>query len=542
MDSDDDESYIISAERKAKQNYLTEEILDNHYDPELFMMFCSKIKEPDVDNWTFEELVVCVQDFKMTYRRGTTLKDVLEEEHKKSKSQKPEPKRSESAKKEALEPVVNIIQPKPKTPPKTPKAPKTSEYILDPLKMHTDNNKEKLESIEKLEKRGRSCTGIKYIETTQPKPQSNKSLLSPREEKIQHLEETFPIRCRQLEANELSTCKNLEFVFGEPELVEGGFLSSKFYLYPVRTLPLGWECKRKYAEFIWLQEVLQSTFPNFIIPALPNIKQFSKPENDKLNSRKFFLIKFLTSLSKNHLLLSLPVVQDFLSISSREKFIDLTKSFKKKTIKPDNLHMLYNNDEFLQCSVSDTSEQYGNLSKFITNQEAIEKKLKKQTSILRKDMRIYEEDMKSIGKSFKELESLHDGFIFKSENYKMLGNVGSGYEKIGQIEGERLKGIKEHFHLSFKYSSLEKEKVKDMLKERDSYYNEFLKAENKGKNLEHVRNFYGYYNLQALNETKKAITQDIKNATNNFTVFAKNSANLASDFHTVWSNLINNLK
>ncbi|OMJ88598.1 hypothetical protein SteCoe_9463 [Stentor coeruleus] len=528
MDSDDDESYIISAERKAKQNYLTEEILYNHYDPELFMMFCSKIKEPDVDNWTFEELVVCVQDFKMTYRRGTTLKDVLEEEQK---NQKPEPKRSESAKKQTPEPVIDNKLSKPKTPPKTPKAPKITENIIDPLKMHNENHQEN------PEKRGRSCT-----ETTQPKTQINKSLLSPRVEKIEHLEETFPIRCRQLEANELSTCKNLEFILGEPELVEGGFLSSKFYLYPVKTLPLGWECKRKYAEFIWLQEILQSSFPNFIIPAIPNIKQFSKPENDKLSSRKFFLIKFLISLSKNKILLSLPVVQDFLFISSREKFIDLTKSFKKKTIKPDNLHMLYNNDEFLQCSVSDMSEQHGNLSKFIVNQEAIEKKLKKQTSILRKDMRIYEEDMKNIAKSFKELESLHDGFIFKSENCKMLGNIGSGYEKISQIEGERIKMIKEHFHLSFKYSSLEKEKIKDMLKERDGYYNEFLKAETKGKNLEHVRNFYGYYNLQALSETKKAITEDIKNATNNFTAFAKKSANLASDFHTVWSNLINNLK
>ena len=49
MDSDDDESYIIEAERKAKQNYLNEEILDNNYDPELFMMFCGNKKGSDID-------------------------------------------------------------------------------------------------------------------------------------------------------------------------------------------------------------------------------------------------------------------------------------------------------------------------------------------------------------------------------------------------------------------------------------------------------------------------------------------------------------
>ena len=50
MDSDDDESYIGVAERKAKQNYLNEEIVDNNFDPQLFMMFCSQTKEPDLDN------------------------------------------------------------------------------------------------------------------------------------------------------------------------------------------------------------------------------------------------------------------------------------------------------------------------------------------------------------------------------------------------------------------------------------------------------------------------------------------------------------
>ena len=49
MDSDDDDTYIIEAERKAKQNYLTEEIIENNYDPDLFMMFCGTRKGADID-------------------------------------------------------------------------------------------------------------------------------------------------------------------------------------------------------------------------------------------------------------------------------------------------------------------------------------------------------------------------------------------------------------------------------------------------------------------------------------------------------------
>ena len=50
MASDDEnENYVIEAERKAKQNYLNEEVLEIGYNPELFMEYISKVKEPDID-------------------------------------------------------------------------------------------------------------------------------------------------------------------------------------------------------------------------------------------------------------------------------------------------------------------------------------------------------------------------------------------------------------------------------------------------------------------------------------------------------------
>ena len=65
MDSDEeDESYIIRAEREAKQQYLREEILELDYDPELFMAYCESIREANIDAWDFEELQDCVLNFK----------------------------------------------------------------------------------------------------------------------------------------------------------------------------------------------------------------------------------------------------------------------------------------------------------------------------------------------------------------------------------------------------------------------------------------------------------------------------------------------
>ena len=77
MDSDEeDESYIIRAEREAKQQYLREEILELDYDPQLFMAYCESIREANIDAWDFEELQDCVLNFKKLYRPGQLLSEV----------------------------------------------------------------------------------------------------------------------------------------------------------------------------------------------------------------------------------------------------------------------------------------------------------------------------------------------------------------------------------------------------------------------------------------------------------------------------------
>lgn len=69
MDSDEEnEDYVIEAERKAKQTYLNEEVLEIGYSPQLFMEFISRIKAPDIDLWTFDELQAVVKDFKSKNR------------------------------------------------------------------------------------------------------------------------------------------------------------------------------------------------------------------------------------------------------------------------------------------------------------------------------------------------------------------------------------------------------------------------------------------------------------------------------------------
>ena len=51
-----EDDYIEAAQRKAKQQFLKEEIIDGDYDPEQFTEFLELSKGADIDAWEFEEL------------------------------------------------------------------------------------------------------------------------------------------------------------------------------------------------------------------------------------------------------------------------------------------------------------------------------------------------------------------------------------------------------------------------------------------------------------------------------------------------------
>ncbi|CAG9334444.1 unnamed protein product [Blepharisma stoltei] len=59
----------IEAQRKAKQEYLHDEIIGKNFDSETFISYCEKVKSSDIDNWTFEELQNCVENFQILYSK-----------------------------------------------------------------------------------------------------------------------------------------------------------------------------------------------------------------------------------------------------------------------------------------------------------------------------------------------------------------------------------------------------------------------------------------------------------------------------------------
>ena len=64
MDDSPEDDYLAHAQRKAKQQYLIEEVIEQGYSPEDFISYCRDEKSSDIDEWEFDELQDCVSGFK----------------------------------------------------------------------------------------------------------------------------------------------------------------------------------------------------------------------------------------------------------------------------------------------------------------------------------------------------------------------------------------------------------------------------------------------------------------------------------------------
>lgn len=50
---------------------------------------------------------------------------------------------------------------------------------------------------------------------------------------------------------------------------EGGIFSVNYITYKIETSPLGYEIRRKDADFLFLRKILCKSFPHIIVPPLP---------------------------------------------------------------------------------------------------------------------------------------------------------------------------------------------------------------------------------------------------------------------------------
>jgi len=113
-----------------------------------------------------------------------------------------------------------------------------------------------------------------------------------------------------------------------PRVINDSYFKNKYVLYDIITQQFNWSVSRRYSDFIWLRETLQSIFPGEIIPVLPKKKIGNRRfDKDFIEKRSKGLQKFLDNVLLNEKLKSSENVLIFLSCIDRNLFEQQKKLF-----------------------------------------------------------------------------------------------------------------------------------------------------------------------------------------------------------------------
>ncbi len=214
------------------------------------------------------------------------------------------------------------------------------------------------------------------------------------------------IQCQKLLKTSLNDLTVLSYVTN-PKQINNSLFSTSYVLYDVSTPQFNWLVNRRYSDFIWLRECLQSLFPADLMPCLPKKKIGNRRfEEDFLKKRTQGLQNFLNEIIKIEKYKSTEPLTIFLSCMDRNMFEQQMKRLSPKVLIHQTtpslgsiegkIKVLNLNQEFS----SDTISYFNQISTYFTSQTDI---LNQINTSLKK----YNNCMKD---AYKHLEDVENNF------------------------------------------------------------------------------------------------------------------------------------
>ena len=281
----------IQDQLSLKQELLKNEIIAKNYDGQKFLEYCINLKEngDDMNNWTYEELKLVVENFKADY------------DHKKEKSKEQTNKEITHENNDKKNNEDDIETEK-----------------LDDIDINkTDNENNKKDSETKEENNNIPSKEIS----------NDKTLKDKLESKIKE----FP--CKLLEKSILND-KEIKVTVKNPKTNEKTLLSLAYVTYEVYTEPYLWLVRRRYNDFSLLRNILCKFYPRNLIPPLPEKKIGGKRfQPEFIEKRMKILQMFLDEVTCNETLKSSDALITFLNVIDHTFF---EKKMKELYNKPFN--------------------------------------------------------------------------------------------------------------------------------------------------------------------------------------------------------------
>lgn len=543
MDSDEDDSYILRAERDAKQNYLREEIIENNYDGELFMWYISSIREANIDDWDFEDLQQAVRDFKMKYRRGQTLDEVNPKVNNKPLEVEESEEKLNLIQSEVVDKGYN---------------PELFKVFLDQTFSHSNIESLTLEELEKLIEQFQQSLANEFKEVSlkteevnnQTNEEVNEFCVQPlttihNEDQVDtgsnrvdtqlDTENTEIIPCGTMNETELTFLTELDSSCTSASIKDPGFFSKKFIEYDLITPSLGWSVKRRYSDFLWLRNILTITNPGSFIPPIPTKKVKGNFCEKYINKRKLLLNNFLKSVLHDPVLRSSPDTLEFLRETSSSTLLKYQNS-RNKTQKPGNFNEILTLNGDTLCDFNENQDLFQTLNDYLEVSLALETQFK--TKI--KDMIESTQHLSKTINEFSEiLQELQETDERTTENSKILFESAiNSIFKWSAHEEINANNLKSDLKLHFAIKTREKPIMQDLLNQRQYYFSAFQKAHKHKKAnsdlMTNTKNLFGHFNYKIKSELERTITDQILFDTEHLRSICQHEINKSESLEALW--------
>lgn len=440
--------YVQQAFRKAKQQYLTAEILDLNYDSDAFLSFCQDKKSSDIDEWTLEELDLCVQQFKKVH------KPILKH------------------KQEPIKPIVAcIVKP------------------TDPL--------------EKVRKAlGRVSDSVLEVEP------------------VNH--------------NELSRMENIKILVCNPELVDPGLFSSKYYQFVVNTQPVNWLVKRKIEEFLWIRDMLVNDFPGVYVPPIHKSAK-SKLEEKGLYKRQVLYSVFLNNSVSSQVLRTSQLLLAFLKETDLKPYTRAAK----KPYRIQKISQVKSLNREITCIFEELLDKYEQINTFLFKTDKILLELLEKLKKLIHDSVTLADSIKNYAQILSE--SKQNYLSIKNEvGASIYEDVENSLRSWADFIMKSTKNIYEDMAIPIKAYKMDMLTLKDLIKDKDIALGNYKSSLGKSSYNE-LKEVFGYYNCACFAQCEKIMCESLTQLQNKMVAGFKKKGEESLQFHMIWGQLIEQL-
>ena len=447
-----------------KQQFLSQEIIEQGYDAGEFSNFISSIRgeeEVDLEAWTLEELKQVCDQFKA--QQGQNQENQANQENQEYPEQQDIPQQNN-------------------TPEEQPK---------------NQESEEQKESDEK----------------PATKNEFPNEFLDPL---------SLTIKTEKMEPNEITDKTDLFITISNPQKIKQGLLSKPYFQYDVDTAPMGYKVVRKLNDFTFLYEKLPVFNNQIFNPILPHFKFGLKDDSTK---KMLYIQNYMNSLVENKFFRTLPIVYQFLTLPQKtwnEKRAEYTKMKQLPLSKMQTLEgeIKVNINKKEDAKALKIKEVINTKSQAL---DSFNSTIDEIISIFDKLNGLY----KALGKSLLELEKVHsDNEVMKNFFNRLKTLCLHWSDDYIKEKDLYINDFKYYFKFLNKESAQYLKKFDEFKKVRDEYRNKFekvkklqVKPANDIELVKKLRLDYGVSLAMVNDEYKKLIERQAQRCTIQFTKY-----------------------